>query len=184
MLEYKANHLTFSKPGKPDKCIEIPCFTIKNNESKKLNIISDSVMLGNNRIPTGGGAIVSKLYDLGYVVNIDSTYQFMYEHYNVKSHHQNIISGRTSFFIEPGHTVMFPFAYFGSGPLGALGIKSCPKKSLLFYPEKHVSISLNVGGREWEYGLKKLSVYETYINFVNGCEGAWHIEDYISQRLQ
>ncbi len=183
-IEFKmGNHFTFVKEGESDKHMEIPCFTIKNGTSKKIDIISNSIMLGNNRMPTGGGKIIHKLYKNGYSVKKIPNHQFIYEHYNIDNDHEDIVANRTSFSIEPNHTVMFPFAYFGSGPADSFCIKNIPKKSLLFRTKNMISMTLNINGKDYEYGLSKLSIYETYINFINGCESRDHIENYISMMI-
>ncbi len=179
----KGNHLTFTKAGKKDKYIEIPCLSIRNDTSKTLKIISSSVMLGNNKIPTGSGEIIRKLYENRYTVKKNQSYQFMYEHYNIENEHTDIIAGRTFFSIESGHTAMFPLACFGTGPTGSFCIKSFPKKSLLIPFENKISISLNIDGKDREYAISKLSVYETYINYINGCESRDHIESYVSMMI-
>jgi len=182
-IEFKNENITFTKISESDRWIEIPCIKIKNDTSKTLNIISNSVMLGNNRIPTGGGEIMCKLYAEGYVVKKNRNYHFMYEHYNIDNEHKDIVTGQTTFSMSPGDTTLFPYAYLGSGPTGSFCMKSFPKKSLLIPSKNKVSISLKINGKDHEYGLNKLSIYEVHMNFINGCEARDHLESYVSMMI-
>lgn len=168
LVSLKMRTVMFKSQDGKEPCIEdYPCLLLANQKNSKVLIKPGSLKINNE----------------SYLAVIQSDENFlrlgqnsknpwlgcdneMYAFY--KQNWRKISEGDLPVPADQGYELVFPLRLL-KGKINLL--LSDKKNSLLFLHRKKISITINVNGREFEYGLDKMESYKLYLNYLAFLQG-------------
>lgn len=158
------------------RVIDIPYFAITNNKNKPVQIRADLICFNNMRyVQMYDSEILHQLYETvkAQEIPILNT-EIIYQHY--KKNWFEITQGRDIISIGPAQTKIFPVM-----PLGAAitNLRIEKQSSSIFGSKKKMIITLNTKGKNFEYGLCRVKVYEKYLNYLASYTARYKPSKYV-----
>lgn len=129
------------------------CLLIKNNSKKVLRINPNKIFINNERCPV----MHYNTFNPPYKSCKNDICQMYTDRW------REIVENDYTFEIKPYETKIFP-----SKPIkGASHLFIATKKqSLLFKAKTKLSVTIEINGNAYEYGINRISFYEKYINYL------------------
>ncbi|GEM_PF-2205711 len=138
------------------------CLTIANNTKNVLHLNPRNIRINNElyQVIIQGDTNFARLNPAS-TNKWDDCKNEVFKMY--QSNWLDISTNRYLFTLNPFEQKIFPLKLIKSG---SHIITNRKKESLLFFPKSKISVSLEINKKNHEYGLDRISVYETYINYL------------------
>lgn len=160
-VEFKAGRFNFLTPENKQHLILIPHVAITNLKPKKIRIRADQIYFNNtNYMNMWNGEILRALDKAqAKACNINNI-EIMHSYY--QANWTEITEKRASITIEEEETKIFPIMPLGDA---ITNLTSKKKYSKLFFANKKITITININGKDYEYGFNRIKFYEDYFNY-------------------
>lgn len=175
IIKFKIEHFDFIGENQAIARINIPYIAITNNKHQKIKIIPSLVFFNNICYAQMYNSDILRQLDETkklQVKPIDNT-EIMYKYF--KDNCFEITQGRASFLIAPEQTKIFPIMLIGCTITNLMQKK---KNSRLFMSNKKIILTLNINGKNYEYGLPRTVFYEQYLNYLASYTARYKPEKY------